>query len=51
MLLLETIDDILKEFDRPTCSFSNKNSFLETFMQKVDNLSLTTQFLNKRFIQ
>jgi hypothetical protein len=48
-LLLETIDDILEEFDRPTCSFSNKNSFLETFMQKVDDL--TTQFLNKRFIQ
>jgi hypothetical protein len=39
-LLLETIDDILKEFNRPTRSFSNKNSFLET-----------TQFLNERFIQ
>jgi Integrase zinc binding domain/Chromo (CHRromatin Organisation MOdifier) domain/Integrase core domain len=49
MLLLETIDDILEEFDRPTCSFSNENSFLKTFMQKVDDL--TTQFLNKRFIQ
>jgi hypothetical protein len=49
MLLLETIDDILEEFDRPTCSSSNKNSFLETFMQKVDNR--TTQFLNKIFIQ
>jgi hypothetical protein len=48
-LLLETIDNILEEFNRPTCSSSNKNSFLETFMQKVDDL--TTQFLNKRFIQ
>jgi hypothetical protein len=49
MLLLETIDDILEEFDQPTRSFSNKNSFLTTFMQKVDDL--TTQFLNKSFIQ
>jgi hypothetical protein len=49
MLLLETINDILEEFDQPTHSFSNKNSFLETFMQKVDDL--TTQFLNERFIQ
>jgi hypothetical protein len=48
-LLLETIDDILEEFDRPTRSFSNKNNFLETFMQKVDDL--TTQFLNEKFIQ
>jgi hypothetical protein len=46
--LLETINDILEEFDWPTCS-PNKNSFLETFMQKVDDQ--TTQFLNKRFIQ
>jgi hypothetical protein len=49
MLLLETIDDILEEFDQPTRFSPNKNTFLETFMQKVDNL--TTQFLNKRFIQ
>jgi hypothetical protein len=49
ILLLETIDDILEEFDRPTHSSSNKNSFLETFMQKVDDQ--TTQFLNERFIQ
>jgi hypothetical protein len=49
ILLLETIDDILEEFDRPTRFSPNKNTFLETFMQKVDDL--TTQFLNKRFIQ
>jgi hypothetical protein len=49
MLLLETINDILEEFDWPTCSSSYKNSFLETFMQKVDDQ--TTQFLNERFIQ
>jgi hypothetical protein len=48
-LLLETIDDILEEFDWPTCFPSYKNSFLETFMQKVDDL--TTQLLNERFIQ
>jgi hypothetical protein len=48
-LLLETIDNILEEFDRPTCFHSNKNGFLETFMQKVDDQ--TTQFLNERFIQ
>jgi hypothetical protein len=49
MLLLKTINDILEEFDQPTRFFPNKNTFLKTFMQKVDNL--TTQFLNKRFIQ
>jgi hypothetical protein len=49
ILLLETIDNILEEFDWPTHSSSNKNSFSETFMQKVDDQ--TTQFLNKRFIQ
>jgi hypothetical protein len=48
-LLLKTIDDILEEFDRPTRFSPNKNTFLETFMQKVDDL--TTQFLNERFIQ
>jgi hypothetical protein len=48
MLLLETIDDILEEFNWPTCFSPNKNTFLETFMQKVDDL--TTQFLKKRFI-
>jgi hypothetical protein len=47
--LLETIDDILEEFNRPTHSSFYKNTFLETFMQKVDDL--TTQLLNKRFIQ
>jgi hypothetical protein len=47
--LLETIDDILEELDRPTHSSLYKNTFLETFMQKVDDL--TTQLLNKRFIQ
>jgi hypothetical protein len=49
ILLLETINDILEEFNWPTRSPSNKNSFLETFMQKVDDR--TTQFLNERFIQ
>jgi hypothetical protein len=48
-LLLETINDILEEFDWHTCFSPNKNTFLETFMQKVDDL--TTQFLNERFIQ
>jgi hypothetical protein len=47
--LLETIDDILTEFDRPTHATRYKNHFLETFMQKVDDL--TTQFLNDRYIQ
>jgi hypothetical protein len=47
--LLKMINDILEEFDRPTRSPSNKNSFLETLMQKVDDL--TTQFLNERFIR
>jgi hypothetical protein len=49
MMLLKTIDDILEEFDWPTRFFPNKNTFLETFMQKVDDL--TPQFLNERFIQ
>jgi hypothetical protein len=49
LLLLETINNILEEFDWPTRFSSNKNTFLETFMQKVDDL--TTQFLNERFIQ
>jgi hypothetical protein len=48
ILLLETINDILEEFDWPTCFSPNKNTFLETFMQKVDNL--TTHLLNERFI-
>jgi hypothetical protein len=47
--LLETINDILEEFDQPTRFSVYKNTFLETFMQKVDDL--TTQLLNKRFIQ
>jgi hypothetical protein len=47
--LLETIKGILEEFDRPTCFSIHKNTFLETFMQKVDNQ--TTQLLNERFIQ
>jgi hypothetical protein len=47
--LLETIDDILEELDQPTRSSLYKNTFLKTFMQKVDNQ--TTQLLNKRFIQ
>jgi hypothetical protein len=47
--LLETINSILEEFDRPTRFSGYKNTFLETFMQKVDDL--TTQLLNKRFIQ
>jgi hypothetical protein len=49
MQLLETINDILEEFDQPTRSPSYKNSFLENFMQKIDDQ--TTQLLNKRFIQ
>jgi hypothetical protein len=47
--LLETIDDILAEFDNSTHVTRYKNYFLETFMQKVDNR--TTQFLNDRYIQ
>jgi hypothetical protein len=47
--LLETINDILEELDWPTRSSLYKNTFLETFMQKVDDQ--TTQLLNKRFIQ
>jgi hypothetical protein len=47
--LLETIKGILEEFDRPTRFSIYKNTFLETFMQKVDDR--TTQLLNKRFIQ
>jgi hypothetical protein len=49
LLLLETIDDILAEFDNPPCVTQYKNKFLETFMQKVDDC--TTQFLNNRYIQ
>jgi hypothetical protein len=47
--LLETIDDILAEFDRPTRVTPYKNAFLEDFMQRVENR--TTQFLNDRYIQ
>jgi hypothetical protein len=47
--LLETINDILEEFDRPTRFSVYKNTFLETFMQKVDDR--TTQFLNDCYIQ
>jgi hypothetical protein len=47
--LLETIDDILTEFDRPTRVPKYKNHFLETFMQRVDDC--TTQHLNDRYIQ
>jgi hypothetical protein len=47
--LLETIDDILTEFDRPTRVSKYKNHFLETFMQRVDDR--TTQHLNDRYIQ
>jgi hypothetical protein len=35
--LLETIDDILAEFDRPTHVTSYKNAFLVDFMQRVKN--------------
>jgi hypothetical protein len=34
--LLKTIDEILEELGWPTRSFPYKNTFLETFMQKVD---------------
>jgi hypothetical protein len=47
--LLETIDDILTEFDRPTRVPKYKNHFLETFMQRIDDR--TTQYLNDRYIQ
>jgi hypothetical protein len=47
--LLETIDEILEELSWPTRSLPYKNTFLETFMQKVDDR--TTQFLNDRYIQ
>jgi hypothetical protein len=47
--LLETINEILEELGWPTRSFSYKNTFLETFMQKVDDR--TTQLLNERFIR
>jgi hypothetical protein len=48
LLLLETIDNILAEFDQATCVPSNKNTFLESFMQRVKNR--TTQYLNNWFI-
>jgi hypothetical protein len=35
--LLETINDILAEFDRPTRVTPYKNAFLEDFMQRVEN--------------
>jgi hypothetical protein len=35
--LLETIKGILEEFDWPTRFSIHKNTFLETFMQKVDD--------------
>jgi hypothetical protein len=35
--LLKTIDDILAEFDRPTCVTPYKNTFLKDFMQRVKN--------------
>jgi hypothetical protein len=47
--LLETIDNILTEFDWPTHVPKYKNHFLETFMQRVDDR--TTQYLNNRYIQ
>jgi hypothetical protein len=46
--LLETINEILEELGWPTRSLPYKNTFLETFMQKVDDH--TTQFLNDRYI-
>jgi hypothetical protein len=47
--LLETIDDILAEFDKPTRVTPYKNAFLKDFMQRVENQ--TTQFRNDRYIQ
>jgi hypothetical protein len=35
--LLETIDEIPEKLGRLTCSFPYKNTFLKTFMQKVDD--------------
>jgi hypothetical protein len=49
LLPIETIDDILAEFDSPPRVTRYKNNFLETFMQKMDDR--TTQLLNERFIQ
>jgi hypothetical protein len=42
--LIETINDILAEFDRPTHVTLYKNAFLVDSMQRVENR--TTQFLN-----
>jgi hypothetical protein len=44
LALLETIDDILTELDKPPRVAQYKNTFLEVFMQKVDDR--TTQYLN-----
>jgi hypothetical protein len=49
LTLLETIDDILTELDSPPCVTQYKNSFLETFMKRIDDR--TTQYLNDRYIQ
>jgi hypothetical protein len=48
LALLETIDDILTELDNPPRVTQHKNTFLEIFMQKVDDR--TTQYLNDRYI-
>jgi hypothetical protein len=47
--IIETINKILAEFNQPTCVSSSKNTFLESFMQRIDNR--TTQYLNSCFIQ
>jgi hypothetical protein len=47
--ILETIDEILAEFDQPTHVFFYKNTFLESFMQEIDHQ--ITQFLNDCFIK
>jgi hypothetical protein len=47
--LFKTINNILEELDQLTRSSLYKNTFLKTFMQKVDDR--TTQLLNERFIQ
>jgi hypothetical protein len=47
--LLKTIDEILEELGQPKRSLPYENTFLETFMQKVDNR--TTQFLNNQYIK
>jgi hypothetical protein len=47
--IIKTIDEIFTELDQPTHVTSNKNTFSESFMQRIDDQ--TTQYLNSCFIQ